>query len=461
MSNLLKVFITYSHQDTDAKDKLIKCLTIMKQEDMITTWHDNEILPGDKWRETIFNNLTNSDILLYLVSASSLDSENCNKELGEALGSEIRVIPIILESCDWQNHHQLSDIQALPDKVKSINEWKPESKAWQNVIDGIRKVVNKMQSQMSNNVLKETLFERAFQQGNFLMRIGQIDRAIEAYLRAIDLDPDSAKVYNNRGNAYKIKNDVDHAIKDYTKAIELNPELAVAYSNRGVAYDIKGYTDQAIADLNKAIELKSDDAATYYNRGIIYRSKGNVDRAIEDYTKAIKLSLDYAMAYYNRGEAYYMKKDIDRAIEDYNQAIKLEPNYVKSYINRGVAYRSKGNVDRAIKDYTKAIKLNPGNDKAYKNRGMAYYMKGAYDRAIEDYSQVIELNPDDKAYFTLGMCWIHLQNWQKAKSNLIIAKRMGMDIIEAFCGYYKNVETFEKRHSVQLPGDISSMLTQR
>ena len=426
MSEPLKVFITYSHQDTDAKDKLIECLAVMKQQDMITTWHDNEILPGDKWREAISDNLANSDILLYLVSASSLASENCNKKLGDALGSEIRIISIILESCDWK-HHRLSEYEVLPNKSKPINEWMPESTAWQNVVDGIRKIVNEMQAQISGSVQKETLPERVFQQGNFLIMIGQIGRAIEAYSRVIKLAPNSAS----------------------------------AYSNRGVAYDIKGDTDQAIADLNKAIELKPDNAVAYYNHGIVCHGKGDFDLAIKDYTKAIKLNLDYAVAYYNRGEAYHTKVDLDHAIKDYSQAIKLKKNYVEAYINRGVAYRRKGKIDLAIKDYTKAIKLNPGNDKAYKNRGMAYYMKGAYDSAIEDYSQVIELNPDDKAYFTLGMCWIHLQNWQKAKSNLIIAKRMGMDIIEAFCGYYKNVVTFEKRHSVQLPGDISSMLTQR
>ncbi len=83
---------------------------------MITIWHDNEILPGDKWYEDISRNLNESDILLYLVSTSSLASKNYNKELGEALSEKIKVIPIILEDCDWQNH-QLSDVQALPEKL--------------------------------------------------------------------------------------------------------------------------------------------------------------------------------------------------------------------------------------------------------------------------------------------------------------------------------------------------------
>ena len=147
MSNPLKIFITYAHKNKEAKDTLIECLAVIKKDGLISIWHDNEILPGDKWREEIFStHLPDSDILLYLVSRASLDSENCNKELAGALNFKIRVIPIILESCDWQNH-QLSDFQALPDGVVPINQWDHEDEGWQNVVDGIRKVVDKMQSQ--------------------------------------------------------------------------------------------------------------------------------------------------------------------------------------------------------------------------------------------------------------------------------------------------------------------------
>ena len=130
MSKGLKVFITYAHKNSEAKDKLITYLAVMKQNRLIDAWHDNEILPGDKWRDEIFNNLADSDILLYLTCPYSLASENCNKELTTVLNPNIRVIPIILEHCDWQNH-QLSEFQALPDKGKpiyDISEWNPESK---------------------------------------------------------------------------------------------------------------------------------------------------------------------------------------------------------------------------------------------------------------------------------------------------------------------------------------------
>ena len=113
MSKPLKIFITYAHKNTKAKDELITHLAVMKREGLISIWHDNEITAGDTWRDAIFSNLDDSDILLYLVSAYSLASENCNKELAAALNADIKVIPVILEFCDWLNH-QLSDFQALP-----------------------------------------------------------------------------------------------------------------------------------------------------------------------------------------------------------------------------------------------------------------------------------------------------------------------------------------------------------
>ena len=83
MREPLKIFITYSHKDTEAREELRRRLAVMEKQGKITLWDDNEILAGDEWYKDISNNLADSDILLYLVSASSLASENCNKELGK------------------------------------------------------------------------------------------------------------------------------------------------------------------------------------------------------------------------------------------------------------------------------------------------------------------------------------------------------------------------------------------
>ena len=147
MSEPLKAFITYSHEDEQKRKKLRTCLAVMERKGEIEPRDDTDITAGGKARqEDILKEVANSDILLYLVSAASLASKNCNKELTEAVRTGKRVIPIILESCDWLND-RLSDFQALPDKGKPINKWQPESDGWQNVVDGIRETIEEMQVQ--------------------------------------------------------------------------------------------------------------------------------------------------------------------------------------------------------------------------------------------------------------------------------------------------------------------------
>jgi len=71
-------------------------------------------------------------------------------------------------------------------------------------------------------------------------------------------------------SAYEKGNQNDHygAIADYTKAIEINPNNADAYTNRGVVkYDLKD-SSGAIADHTKAIEINPNFADAYNNRGV-------------------------------------------------------------------------------------------------------------------------------------------------------------------------------------------------
>ncbi len=288
MNKPLKVFITYSHKNTESKNELITRLDAIKREGKIGIWHDNEILPGDKWRDAIFNNLADSNILLYLVSADSLASKNCNKELAAALYAELRVIPIILERCDW-NNHQLSDFQALPKFAKPISEWKSESAGWQNVVEGIRKVVDKVQLQTasSSDISQDKLrAELAFQRGNFLVMVGQLDMATQAYSDSIELNSRYANAYNNRGRTYADKGDLDNAIRDFDKAIELDSNNAVAYNNRGGAYFIKDELDNALEDFTNAIAIKPDYVMAYDNRAKVWLLRQELEKAVVDLASA-------------------------------------------------------------------------------------------------------------------------------------------------------------------------------
>ena len=97
--------------------------------------------------------------------------------------------------------------------------------------------------------------------------VHEYDRAIADYTTAIQLKPDFAEAYNDRGFAYYLKGDAERAIADYTRAIELRPNYPMAYNSRGVAYMAHGYgAAKSVLDFDRAIELKPDFRYAYINR---------------------------------------------------------------------------------------------------------------------------------------------------------------------------------------------------
>lgn len=105
------------------------------------------------------------------------------------------------------------------------------------------------------------------QRGESFSDAHQYDRAIADYTMAIQLKPDYAEAYNDRGFAYYLKGDAERAIADYTRAIELRPNYPRAYNNRGVTYMARGYgSAKAVPDFDRAIALQPDFRYAYINR---------------------------------------------------------------------------------------------------------------------------------------------------------------------------------------------------
>ena len=101
--------------------------------------------------------------------------------------------------------------------------------------------------------------------------------------------PPDFSFYQTRADANLGKGEDKLAVADYDKAVELKPDDAIAFLNRGKAhYNLKAF-DKAGADYDKAIELDPKGSKAYYNRGMLFERLGNVEKAIADYQKAIDL----------------------------------------------------------------------------------------------------------------------------------------------------------------------------
>ena len=172
--------------------------------------------------------------------------------------------------------------------------------------------------------------------GNFkAQRLNNFGGAIKDYLLAIGYIEkneilkrniaDYADVYNNMGTAKSRMNDIKGAMNDYTKAIEIKPDFAQAYYNRGIlkAETLRDY-ESALMDLNRAIEIDSEYYDAFVNRGVIREVNLNdPEGALADYSKAISLRPDLALAYFNRGMFYKGRDNYTKACKDWQTAANL------------------------------------------------------------------------------------------------------------------------------------------
>lgn len=231
--------------------------------------------------------------------------------------------------------------------------------------------------------------------------------AKDDFSKAIELNPNFAEAYNERGLAEgglaKNKADMEaslaNAVSDYSNAIRLKPNFAAAYYNRGIAFQAKGDGKSARIDFAMVVKLNPKPdyillAQTFLHLGQIAEGEGNKKAAQEN----------FSLAYFNRGLQKQKDGDLDGALADYSKTIELDPSFFNYYICRGTVREAKEDLGGAILDYDKAIELKPDFALAYYNRGHARFNKGELEGALADYSQAIELDPTDaNTFFNRGI----------------------------------------------------------
>jgi tetratricopeptide (TPR) repeat protein len=272
----------------------------------------------------------------------------------------------------------------------------------------------------------------------------------------------------------------DKAISDYSKAIELKPDFADAYYNRGLAYFRKGSSynfephKKAINDFTKAIELQPDFADAYYNRAVTHTEQihyhhkyatippkfpagdmKHYNQALTDYNNVLFLDPSYVLAHNGLGNLFYRHGDWSLATEEYNKALEHQAEILKKggdvalagvLNSRGRNLLAAGKLKEAIADFTAAIDyynkgvvnqevgLSKNVTNALAHRTVAAWELGRWEDTIK-YAKVKESNPKKygKAtfyYFTKGRCYYHLGRYDEAISNLqkaLSEAKYGMD----------------------------------
>ncbi len=369
----------------------------------------------------------------------------------------------------------LDNLRKDHEKVQELEEARGKADAASKEIEKLRKEISMLKGQADNQQMKK--YDEAvnkltandwFEKGRVLNNAKKYDDAIDAFNKAIEIDPKNADFYFYRGGNYYDMKNFEQAILDAGKAIELDPKSFSGYGLRGLANRAMGNYGKAILDFDKIIKSDSNKhyskaiaaikrVIAYVHRGKTYAAMGQSAAAIKDYDKAIELNSNNAEAYLERGIIYlqlgYHKaqkefdaakdkmsdqerdsllermakgdpirlplaksSDCQRGIHDLDKAIDLNSTFKSAYMERGSAYINLGEYQQGINDYNRVITIDPQNVGAYLFRANAYSKIGNSKQAVKDYDKAVEINPKDaRVYFSRGMHYYEHVNDEQAE----------------------------------------------
>ncbi len=189
-------------------------------------------------------------------------------------------------------------------------------------------------------------------------RAAQHKQSPEGLNRLAGTEVANAEGYFRRGLAYEKIGDNEKAIKCYSKALQIKPAMETALNNRGVVYFRQREYGKAIKDFSQAISLNPGYALVYYNRGNVYGTMGDLDRALADYNLSIRINPENPSAYNNRGWIKLQNKQTKASISDFDKALQINPRYTLAFCNRGNARLRIGDSSGSLKDFAYATELD-------------------------------------------------------------------------------------------------------
>lgn len=143
----IRVFFSYAPRDEELLAQLEAHLSPLRRQGLIAPWHSGKIGVGEDVERTTREQLEAADLILLLVSASYLASEQDDAQVSRAMerraAGQATVVPIVLRPCDWEAT-RFAGLQAVPRVgrvVKPVTDWSNVDEAFLQVVRDLRAVV--------------------------------------------------------------------------------------------------------------------------------------------------------------------------------------------------------------------------------------------------------------------------------------------------------------------------------
>lgn len=214
-----------------------------------------------------------------------------------------------------------------------------------------------VKSSISNN----TFTFRSYRTLAFVhMRREQYTEALDAFRKAIELNPNNSELYFEAGNIFSILKKYTEALREYFNAVALKPNEPKYLEACGMAnYRMSNFTD-AQNYFEEAIQYDSQNGEVYFYLGNIYAmSHNNPEQALKHYQRAMLLQPNLRNGHLNIGNAFALLNNIESAIKEYESELAMYPQSTSAMVNLGKVYIEQGQKEKGRSYLREALKINP------------------------------------------------------------------------------------------------------
>ncbi len=237
---------------------------------------------------------------------------------------------------------------------------------------------------------------------NMYMTLGRLEKAHETAKRVQELDPEHGDVYVLLGRLAWYQNNEDEAFALLARAVELDPGSAGphACNLRGEIHFQAARFEQARAAFGRTIEIDGLNGDAHDGLARILIQEGNYEDAKRELGLALRFQPANARALATLGGILSDEGEYDNALTLLGRALEMNPRFGYALNNLALTYRRQEKLELAEEKYEEAIECNPRLDLPYVNLAQLYLMQGREDDAIARFRQAIRVNPSNAIALT-------------------------------------------------------------
>ena len=155
---------------------------------------------------------------------------------------------------------------------------------------------------------------------------GNYTGAVEAYQKAVTIDPNSSVTWFNLGNTQKAAGQPEEALKSYNRSLALDPKNKLTWFNQAntQAVNLSQYSE-AIASYDQALAIDVNYSKAWFNRGVTQQTLLQDRDAVDSYDHVLALNRNDSVAWHNRGQALQNLSQYQEANASFVNASLTDP----------------------------------------------------------------------------------------------------------------------------------------